>query len=47
MNAKYKVGGQMWYLQDRAKGNQAKMKPIAGFPINDKACKAGRTFSSD
>ena len=46
-NGKYVTGGQMWYLQSRAKENLGKGKPVAGYPINDKALKAGRNFKAD
>ena len=45
--AKYKTGGQMWYLQSRAKESIATGKNIPGYPINQKACDARRKFSSD
>eukprot|EP01047_Picozoa_sp_COSAG01_P005965 COSAG01_NODE_211_length_21847_cov_17.992781_8_plen_1325_part_00 len=45
LNAKYKVGGQMWYLQSRATDAIKGGKPIAGTPFNDKARAAGRLFS--
>jgi hypothetical protein len=35
MNGKYKVGGQLWYLQSRAKENVADKKPIAGVRISE------------
>jgi hypothetical protein len=44
-NAKYKAGGQMWYLQSRAKENFNKNIAIAGFPINEKGLKSGRGHS--
>ena len=47
MNAKYKVGGQMWYLQSRAKDAVKAGKPIPGVPFNEKATAAGRLFSDD
>ena len=47
MNAKYKVGGQMWYLQSRAKDAVKAGKPIPGTPFNAKATAAGRLFSED
>eukprot|EP00746_Dinoflagellata_sp_MGD_P028137 gnl/MRDRNA2_/MRDRNA2_166539_c0_seq1.p1 gnl/MRDRNA2_/MRDRNA2_166539_c0~~gnl/MRDRNA2_/MRDRNA2_166539_c0_seq1.p1 ORF type:complete len:119 (-),score=27.32 gnl/MRDRNA2_/MRDRNA2_166539_c0_seq1:404-760(-) len=37
LNAKYKVGGQLWYLQARAKDAIKVCKPIAGKPMNQKA----------
>ena len=46
LNAKYKVGGQMWYLQDRAKDAIKAGKPIAGEPFNQKAKDAGRLFDA-
>jgi class 3 adenylate cyclase len=45
LNAKYKVGGQMWYLQSRATDAIKGGKPIAGTPFNGKARAAGRLFS--
>ena len=44
MNGSYKVGGQMWYLQDRANDAVKDGRPIAGFPINDRAKKAGHLY---
>lgn len=46
LNAKYKIGGQMWYLQDRAKDAIKAGKPIAGEPFNQKATDAGRLFDA-
>ena len=45
--AKYKVGGQCWYLQSRAKESIAAGKTIPGYPINPKACASRRPFSAD
>ena len=45
--ASYKVGGQMWYLQSRAKESIAAGKTIPGYPINKKACASRRPFSTD
>ena len=45
--AKYKTGGQMWYLQSRAKESIAAGKKIPGYPINQKALKARRPFNAD
>jgi WD40 repeat protein len=44
--AKYKVGGQMWYIQSRAKERAAHDPPlaIAGVPMNPKAVDANRLF---
>jgi hypothetical protein len=47
--AEYKSGGQLWYLQCRAKESVAKdpPKPIPGTPMNDKAVQAGRLFHKE
>ena len=45
--AKYKTGGQMWYLQSRAKESIAAGKKIPGYPINQKACQSRRPFNAD
>jgi len=47
LNAKYKVGKQMWYLQSRAKDAIRDQKPIAGSPFNQKAKDANRLFAED
>jgi hypothetical protein len=47
LNAKYKVGKQMWYLQSRAKDAIRDQKPIAGSPFNQKAKDAKRLFAED
>lgn len=39
---KYKIGGQMWYVQSRMRENPPKGQPIPGFPMNKKAKDAGR-----
>ena len=44
MKGSYKVGGQMWYLQDRANDAVKDGRPIAGFPINDRAKKTGHLY---
>jgi len=46
---KYKMGGQMWYVQSRMRENTAKSPamPIAGFPMNKKADDAKRFYSKD
>jgi hypothetical protein len=46
---KYKMGGQMWYVQSRMRENTAKNppKPIPGFPMNKKAEAAKRFYSKD
>lgn len=46
---KYKMGGQMWYVQSRMRENTAKNppKPIPGFPMNQKAVDAKRYYSKD
>jgi hypothetical protein len=46
LNAKYKIGGQMWYLQDRAKDAIKAGKPIAGVPFNQAATDSGRLFDA-
>ena len=43
-NAKYKTGGQMWYVQSRAKEIHASEKEISGYPINEIALKSKRIF---
>lgn len=45
MKGEYKFGGQMWYLQDRAKDAIKAGRPIAGFPINKAAIKSGHQFT--
>ena len=47
LNAKYKMGGQAWYLQDRAKEAIANGGQIAGEPANQRAKDAGRLFSGN
>ena len=47
LNAKYKVGKQMWYLQSRMKDAIRDQKPIAGSPFNQKAKDANRLFAED
>ena len=46
---KYKMGGQMWYVQSRMRENNAKSPalPIPGFPMNKKAEDAKRFYSKD
>ena len=44
LSAKYKLGGQMWYLQSRAVEHSKKGEPIPGIPMNDKARDSGRLF---
>jgi hypothetical protein len=46
LGAKYRIGGQMWYLQDRAKDSIKVGAPIAGTPFNDKATSAKRLFAA-
>jgi hypothetical protein len=41
---KYKVGGQMWYVQSRMRENPPKGMPIPGFPMNQKAKDAKRYY---
>eukprot|EP01048_Picozoa_sp_COSAG05_P018131 COSAG05_NODE_2597_length_2860_cov_2.626222_2_plen_56_part_00 len=41
---RYKVGGQMWYLQSRATDAIKKQRPIPGTPMNEQARAAGRKF---
>ena len=45
LNAKYKVGKQMWYLQSRARDAARVDKPISGSPLNQKARDAKRLFA--
>ena len=40
MLAKYKLGGQLWYLQSRAREAVQNGKPPSGIPMNDKAREA-------
>eukprot|EP01049_Picozoa_sp_SAG25_P008155 SAG25_NODE_715_length_5772_cov_3.218579_4_plen_386_part_00 len=42
--AKYKVGGQMWYLQTRTTDAIKKKREIAGQPMNRRAKAEGRAF---
>ncbi|GMH74124.1 hypothetical protein TrRE_jg1034 [Triparma retinervis] len=44
---KYKMGGQMWYVQSRMRENTAKTpaQPIPGFPMNAKAKASGRFYA--
>ena len=46
---KYKMGGQMWYVQSRMRENTAKSPalPIPGFPMNKKATDAKRYYATD
>ena len=44
---KYKMGGQMWYVQSRMRENNATGKPIAGFPMNKRAEESGRYYVKD
>ena len=46
---KYKMGGQMWYVQSRMRENNAKSPPlpIPGFPMNKKAEDAKRYYAKD
>ena len=46
---KYKMGGQMWYVQGRMRENTAKSpaEPIPGFPMNQKAIDAKRYYSKE
>lgn len=46
LSAVSQVGGQMWYLQDRAKDAIKAGNPIAGEPFNAKARSAGRSFDA-
>lgn len=46
LNHKYKVGGQLWYLQDRARGAIKAGSPIAGYPANQNA-RDGETARKD
>jgi hypothetical protein len=49
MLVKYKMGGQMWYVQSRMRENNAKSPaaPIPGFPMNQKAHDANRYYTTD
>jgi hypothetical protein len=47
IQAKYKVGGQMWYLQSRALDAIKNARPIAGSPMNQAAVAAERRFKAD
>ena len=47
IRAKYKVGGQMWYLQSRALDAIKNERPIAGSPMNRAAVAAERRFKAD
>ena len=47
LRAKYKAGGQMWYLQSRALDAIKGERPIAGSPMNIAAVSAGRKFKAD
>ena len=46
---KYKMGGQMWYVQSRMRENTAKSPavPIPGFPMNKKAEDAKRYYAKE
>ena len=44
---KYKVGGQMWYVQSRMRENPVKGQPIPGFPMNKKATDAKRYYKME
>ena len=44
---KYKMGKQLWYIQDRAKDASKAGKPIAGQPMNDKARNSGKDYNKD
>eukprot|EP01047_Picozoa_sp_COSAG01_P001997 COSAG01_NODE_49_length_31891_cov_29.945773_39_plen_392_part_00 len=44
IRAKYKVGGQMWYLQTRATDAIKKKREIAGQPMNRRAIAEDRAF---
>ena len=46
MLVKYKMGGNLWYVQSRMRENPP-AKPIPGFPMNDKAVAAKRFFSKE
>ena len=47
LNAKYVMGKQLWYIQDRAKDAVRAGKPVAGQPMNAKARKSGKKFKKD
>eukprot|EP00941_MAST-03F_sp_MAST-3F-sp1_P004544 g4544.t1 len=44
---KYKVGGQMWYVQSRMRENPPKGMPIPGVPMNQKAINSKRYYKDD
>ena len=46
---KYKMGGQMWYVQSRMRENTAKdpAMPVPGFPMNKKAEDAKRFYAKE
>ena len=46
--AKYKVGGQMWYIQSRARerASHDPPLPIAGIPMNNRATQAKRLYEA-
>ena len=46
MLVKYKMGGNLWYVQSRMRENPPK-KPIPGFPINRTAREAMRFYSKE
>ena len=44
---KYKMGKQLWYIQDRAKDAIKAGKPVAGQPMNEKARKSGKSYNKE
>jgi len=44
---KYKMGKQLWYIQDRAKDAIKAGKPVAGQPMNAKAKNSGKDYRKD
>ena len=47
ISAKYRVGGQMWYLQSRALDAIKADRPIAGSPMNRTAVLSHRQYKAD
>jgi hypothetical protein len=46
MLVKYKMGGNLWYVQSRMRENPPQ-KPIPGFPLNQKATDASRYYAKE
>jgi len=47
LRAKYKVGGQMWYLQSRATDAIKAVRPIPGAPMNRTAVLSHRKYKAE